>query len=370
MRVAILGGGQLARMLAMAAHRLDLNPLVLDPKPGCSAAAVAPTLAAAFDDPDALSELARCDLVTYEFENVPERALERLARKVPVRPCIEALHHTADRLLEKQLLRRFGLPTARYRRVDSEADLCDGVAALGLPALLKTRRLGYDGRGQRLLASARDLRPALRALGGRGLILEEFVRFEREVSLIAVRAGSGEIRFWAPTENRHRDGILQVSRAPALGLDPVAQEGAERAFAALLAGLDYVGVAVLELFVRGGAWVANEMACRVHNSGHWTLDAAATSQFENHLRAVAGLPLGCTRSLEPSAMVNLVGSLPLASRVLAVPGSCLHLYGKTPEPGRKLGHVTVTAPDVADVEHRLELVDKALVEVAAAPAWG
>ncbi len=356
MKVGILGGGQLARMLALAAHRLDLDLLVLDPKPGCSAAAVAPTICADYEDPEALARLGRCDLVTYEFENVPAAAVRRLGQSVRIVPDPEILVETGDRLLEKRLLRRFGFPTPRFRPVDSEAGLRRAVEEIGLPAVLKTRRLGYDGRGQRRLCAPADLARAWRELGPQPLILEELVDFDREVSLIAVRSHDGSIRHWDPTENRHVDGILRVSRAPARGVAHGSLHCARGWVDAMLTDLRYVGVLAVEFFVRGDEWMANETACRVHNSGHWTAEGAATSQFENHLRAIAGLPLGSTRCVEPSAMVNLIGEVAGAGSVLSVPGARLHLYGKSPAPGRKLGHVTLTGPTSGDLEASLELL--------------
>ncbi len=364
MKIGILGGGQLGRMLALEAHRLNLSPLVLDPKPDCAAAAVAKTLAADWGDPTALAELAGCDVVTYEFENVPATVASWLAERVAVRPGPEALRQTGDRLLEKQLLRSLGIPTARFRSVGSEAELRAAVAELGLPAVLKTRRLGYDGRGQRVLRTPQDLAGAWRQLGGSPLILEEFVDFDREASLLAVRAADGAVRFWAATENRHVDGILRISRAPAPEVAPASLERAKRWMKGLLVHLDYVGVAAVEFFVQGDEWIANEVACRVHNSGHWTLDGAATSQFENHLRAVAGLPLGSTRRTEPSVMVNLIGTRPAPGAVLETPGARLHDYGKSPAPGRKLGHVNLTAPTAVEAEHKLALLARRLRDPA------
>ncbi len=367
MKIGILGGGQLARMLALAAHRLGFELLVLDPKPGCSAADVAPTICADYEDADALAELARCDVVTYEFENASAAAVRGLARRVCVRPGPEALVQTSDRLLEKRLLRELEIPTPRFHPVDSEADLRAAVDEIGLPAVLKTRRLGYDGRGQRVLRAPRDVGAAWREIGGQPLILEAFVPFDREVSIVAVRSGAGEIRFWAPTENRHVDGVLRISRAPAPGVGGDSLGRAQRRVADLLARLDYVGVMAVEFFLKGGEWIANEIACRVHNSGHWTLEGAATSQFENHLRAITDLPLGSTRCIAPSAMLNLIGGLPPADRVLSAPGARLHVYGKAPAPGRKLGHITVSSPTRVETDCEVEalvrrLGDPALLE--------
>jgi 5-(carboxyamino)imidazole ribonucleotide synthase len=359
MRIGILGGGQLGRMLAAAAHRLELEPLVLDPKPGCPAAAVAPSVCADWSEPSALRALADCDVVTWEFENVPSSLVESLAQTVCVRPAPRALRETSDRLREKRLLRGLGIPTADFCPVDSRSELDRAVAALGLPAVLKTRRFGYDGRGQRVLRRSEDLDGAWSELGGRPLLLEALVRFEREVSLIAVRSADGETALWDPTENTHVAGILRVSRAPARGCGGAGLARARRQVQALLDSLDYVGVAAVEFFVRGDDWIANEVACRVHNSGHWTEDGAATSQFENHVRAVAGLPLGSTRTREPSVMVNLIGRRPDRAGLLGMPEARVHLYGKSPAPDRKLGHVNLVAPTTVETERLLaELVDR------------
>ncbi|HEM45654.1 MAG TPA: 5-(carboxyamino)imidazole ribonucleotide synthase, partial [Alphaproteobacteria bacterium] len=307
MKVGILGGGQLGRMLATAAHELGLRPVIVEPRPDCPASRVAPTLAVAYDDPAALRALADCDVVTYEFENVPAAAVRHLAGIVAVHPSPDALTSTADRLLEKRLFRSLGMPTPRFAAVDSERGLRHAIEHVGLPAVLKTRRFGYDGKGQARLHTLADAAPAWRRLGGQPSILEQLVAFDREISLIAVRGRDGTIRFWPPTENRHVDGILRIARAPVEDLDPAAVEPARRAMTRLLERLDYVGVLTVEFFVCGGAWLANEAACRVHNSGHWTLEGAVTSQFENHLRAVAGWPLGATDAIAPVAMANVVG---------------------------------------------------------------
>lgn len=354
MRIGILGGGQLGRMLATAAQDLELEPLVLEPKPACPASRIAQTLCADYTDDAGLRALGRCDVVTYEFENVPPEALRRLAGRVRVDPTPEALLVMGDRLREKQLFMGLGIPTARFHAVDGAAAVASAAAAIGGPAILKSRRFGYDGKGQAALSGADEAARAWHQVGSVPSILEERVDFDREVSLIAVRGRDGEIRFWAPTENRHLDGILRVSRAPADGLDPAAVARARERVAGLLEHLDYVGVLAVEFFVRGDEWLANEAACRVHNSGHWTLGGAVTSQFENHVRAVAGLPLGETRPVEPSAMVNLIGELPATPALLSVPGARLHLYGKPPAPGRKLGHVTVTAPTREEVDARVD----------------
>ena len=325
--VACIGGGQLGRMLALAGIPLGLRFRFLDPSADAPAAEVGELVVGAYDDPAALARLADgAEVVTYEFENVPVDA----ARSVGALPPPRALELGQDRLTEKDLFTRLGIPTARYGT----------TADTGLPALVKSRRLGYDGKGQRL---ANEHEPV-----GEGELAEEFVAFERELSIVAVRGRDGATRFWPLAENTHRDGILRVSRAPA----PDAPTGtAEELVTLLLDELGYVGVIALELFEMGGRLLANEFAPRVHNTGHWTIDGAETSQFENHLRAILGLPLGSTAARAPSAMVNLIGDVPDVGALLALPGAHVHLYGKEPRRGRKLGHVTlVGAPDEAVAE--------------------
>ena len=345
MRVGILGGGQLARMLALAGHPLGLHVTVLDPKGHPCAASVADHIQAEFTDSAALDRLAAAsDVVTYEFEQVPEAAVAALAGQVPVKPGVRALGTGRDRWHEKTLFHELGIPTARFAAVDVADDLPAAIAEVGLPAVLKTRTLGYDGKGQEVLAKADDAGGAWQRLGERPLILEEKVAFDREVSVVAARDGDGDCRFYTLAANAHREGILRQSTPqPA---DPV-QPAAEANARALMAHLDYVGVVALEMFQVGDHLLANEMAPRVHNSGHWTIEGAETSQFENHLRAVLGLPLGATDPVGASAMLNLIGALPERRDVLAVPGAHLHFYDKLPRPGRKVGHITLRA-DSAD----------------------
>jgi 5-(carboxyamino)imidazole ribonucleotide synthase len=316
--VGVIGGGQLGRMLALAGIPLGLSFRFLDPAPDAPAGEVGELLVGEYDDPELLDRLADgAAAVTYEFENVPVGAAAR-ARAVPAPSALEA---SQDRLVEKQLFRRLGIPTPR---IDDEVE--------AFPAILKTRRLGYDGKGQRLVETRPGTVP--------GHVLEERVPFDRELSLLAVRAAGGETRFWPLVENVHEDGILRVSRAPAADAP---QAEAEEYGRRLVDELGYVGVVALELFEVDGRLLANEFAPRVHNTGHWTIEGAATSQFENHLRAILGLPLGSTES-RPSLMVNLLGSIPSREDVLRIPGAHLHVYGKEPRPGRKLGHVTLVEP--------------------------
>jgi 5-(carboxyamino)imidazole ribonucleotide synthase len=314
-------------MLALAGIPLGLSFRFLDPSPDAPAAEVGELLVGEFDDPDLLDRLADgAAAVTYEFENVPVAA----AARVGAVPAAAALEASQDRLVEKQLFRRLGIPTPKF---DDEVD--------SFPAILKTRRLGYDGKGQRLVEAWQGSDP--------GHVLEERVPFDRELSLLAARGADGDTRFYPLVENVHEDGILRTSRAPAAAAP---QAEAEEYATKLLEGLGYVGVLALELFDVGGRLLANEFAPRVHNTGHWTIEGAATSQFENHLRAVLGLPLGSTESRR-SVMVNLIGSVPVSEDVLRVRGAHLHLYGKEPRPGRKLGHVTLVDP-TAERERALQ----------------
>jgi len=320
--VGVIGGGQLGRMLALAGIPLGLSFRFLDPSPDAPAAEVGELLVGDYDDPELLDRLADgAAAVTYEFENVPVAA----ARRVGAIPAPEALEASQDRLVEKQFFRRLGIPTPK---LDEEVD--------EFPAILKTRRLGYDGKGQRLVETWAGPPDAAH-------VLEERVPFDRELSLLAVRGAGGDTRFYPLVENVHEGGILRTSRVPATDAP---QADAEGYATRLLDELGYVGVLALELFDLGGRLLANEFAPRVHNTGHWTIEGAATSQFENHLRAVLGLPLGPTES-RPAAMFNLIGSVPSAADVLAVPGAHLHLYGKEPRPGRKLGHMTLVEPTAA-----------------------
>jgi 5-(carboxyamino)imidazole ribonucleotide synthase len=354
MRIGILGSGQLGRMLALAAHPLGHEVIVLGPKADDPAMAVAKGIVASFEDARAIDELAsRVDVVTYEFENVPPSTIAQVERRVPVWPPRIALETGADRLAEKTLFRSLGIETAPFTTVDDEIGLRDAVASIGLPAILKTRRLGYDGKGQRMLRTEADVEGAFASLGAVPCILEGVVRFERELSIIGARAVDGTIVTYDVVENRHDQGILHVTRCPALAVPEAALAHARTAIEGILVKLGYVGVLAVELFLVDGRVLANEIAPRVHNSGHHTIEGAETSQFENHVRAITGAALGATRSIGSSAMVNMVGALPDLSRVLAIPGAHVHVYGKSERAGRKIGHVTVRANDEAERELRL-----------------
>jgi 5-(carboxyamino)imidazole ribonucleotide synthase len=353
MRVGILGGGQLGRMLALAGIPWALRFRLLEPAREAAAEVVAERIAGEYEDYAALAEFVRgLDVVTYEFENVPVLTTRWLDQRVPVYPPPEALEVAQDRLHEKTFFERTGIPVPPFRAVESRSDFDPALAAIGLPAVLKTRRFGYDGKGQSVLRTAADVEAGWRLLGGRPLILEQFVPFERELSILAVRGRDGATAFYPLVENEHRRGILFRSLAPADGISAGLQALAERHASAAMDALDYVGMLAIEFFAVGGRLLANEMAPRVHNSGHWTIEGAATSQFENHLRAVIGWPLGSTATFGRSGMWNLMGELPDPAKVLSVPGAHLHFYGKTPRPGRKLGHVTLWAGDAAEFSER------------------
>jgi 5-(carboxyamino)imidazole ribonucleotide synthase len=347
--VGILGGGQLARMLALSGAPLGLRFLVMDSVADACAGQFAPMLVADYRDEAALAEFAaRVECATFDFENVPADSARWLAERVPVFPSPRALAVAQDRLEEKTLFNRLGIGTPAFRAVDSHAALVAALADIGAPAILKTRRLGYDGKGQFRLRVPGDADAAWMALGAQadpvGLILEAFVPFQRELSVIAVRARNGEFRTWPITENWHEAGVLSLSLAPARVNDVLATRAVEYAHRVADA-LDYVGVFALELFERDGELLANEMAPRVHNSGHWTIEGAETSQFENHLRAVLGLPLGATAPRGVSAMLNWIGTMPSPVPVLAQPGGHWHDYGKSAREGRKVGHATLRADE-------------------------
>ncbi|APO76212.1 N5-carboxyaminoimidazole ribonucleotide synthetase [Rhizobium etli 8C-3] len=346
MTIGIIGGGQLGRMLAMAAARLNFRTIILEPQADCPAAQTANRqIVAAYDDPAALAELAKaCDVVTYEFENVPVSAAEALARNVPVYPPPKALEVAQDRLVEKRFINECGIPTARFHAVDSQSELDKALKDFGGQGVLKTRRLGYDGKGQKVFRSAADsAQGAYAALGGVPLILESFVAFEREISVIAARAANGSVVAYDAAQNVHRNGILHTSTVPA-SISQATATAAHQAAEAILSSLGYVGVIGIEFFVLAdGSLIANEMAPRVHNSGHWTEAACVVSQFEQHVRAVGGLPLGSAERHSECVMQNLIGD-----DILSLPewlkrrNTFVHLYGKTESrPGRKMGHVTV-----------------------------
>jgi len=368
MRLAILGGGQLARMLSIAARRLDVEPWVVTPDPRAPAAPFARLVVGPLDDPWSWVSVSLCDAATAELDHAPPAALSWLGEWMPTRPGTAAVAIAGDRLREKRFFRELGIPTAPFAPVDTLAGLDRAVRRVGLPALLKTRCGGYDGLGQALVREAGEAQAAWRALDERPALLEGVVPFSREISVLAVRGQDGEVRFWSPVENHHEGGILRTSRALEPGEDAELERRGQQAVRTILSALDYVGVLAVELFDVGGELWANEMACRVHNSGHWTDVGAATSQFENHVRAVLGLPLGDTSSRGPAAMVNLVGTLPPPADLAAVPGAHVHLYDKAPRPGRKLGHVSVRAESGAELAAALRRLCGLVSRAPSAPA--
>jgi 5-(carboxyamino)imidazole ribonucleotide synthase len=345
--VGILGGGQLARMLALSGAPLGLRFLVMDTAPDACAAQFAPMVVGDYRDESALAEFAtRIDVATIDIENVPAESARWLSDRVPVFPSPRALATAQDRLAEKTLFRGLGIPVPDFAPVATRDELDAAVARIGTPCILKTRRLGYDGKGQFRLRGEGDVAAAWDALGAQagkvGLILEAFVPFERELSVVAVRGRDGAFRTWPLTENWHVDGVLSASLAPA-AVDEALQATAVAHARALAEALDYVGVFALELFCRDGVLLANELAPRVHNSGHWTIEGSETSQFQNHLRAVLGLPLGDTRMVGRACMLNWIGEMPDPAPLLGEAGGHWHDYGKAPRAGRKVGHATLRA---------------------------
>ncbi len=368
MTIGILGGGQLGYMLALAGYPLGLHFRFFDPSPEAPVGRIASRVTADFSDESALEKFANgLELVTYEFENVPATAVRFLTGRVPVYPPPSALEVAQDRLREKNLFVDLGIPTTEFAPVANRDALDAAIQKIGLPAMLKTCRMGYDGKGQWLLRTTEDVTraknelPATNSSPARSsdeksevpFVLERFVNFARELSVLAVRARTGETAVYPLVENHHRGGILRLSLAPAPRLDPAIQRAAEATVNSVFDELQYVGVLAIEFFELNGRLLANEMAPRVHNSGHWTIEGALTSQFENHLRAVVGLPLGSTHAIGSSAMLNLIGELPDSADVLSIRDAHLHLYGKSPRAGRKLGHVTLRASSTEQLASRL-----------------
>ncbi|MEW6126638.1 MAG: 5-(carboxyamino)imidazole ribonucleotide synthase [Acidobacteriota bacterium] len=365
MIIGILGGGQLGRMLAMAGYPLGLRFRALDPSSSAPAGHLTEHQVDDFTDLEALSRFADgLDIVTYEFENVPVESARFLSRRVPVYPPPVALEKAQDRLVEKSFFQELGIPTPPFVRVETWEDLEAAIKNIGLPALLKTRRFGYDGKGQYTLHKEEDAVLAWQTLGGVPLIFETLIEFEREVSILAVRSTHGETKFYPLVENHHRQGMLRLSLAPAPNLTNELQALAEDYATRVLQALDYVGVLAIEFFQLDGKLYANEMAPRVHNSGHWTIEGAETSQFENHLRAIIGMPLGSTATIGFSAMVNIIGAIPDRRAVLSVPDAHLHLYGKAARPNRKLGHITLRCDSKEALQRQLNQLLERIGEIA------
>jgi len=352
-KIGVLGAGQLGRMLALAGYPLDFDFVFLDPAAEACAAPLGEHIHADYGDEKALAEFcSRIDVATYEFENVPAQCAAFVAARKPLLPHARALEIGQDRHSEKKLFDSLGIGVPPYEKIDTKGDLGRAIARIGYPCVLKTRRLGYDGKGQAVLRSAADVSAAWDRLGSQPLLLlEGFVAFEREISCIGVRGEGGQTAFYPVAENVHRDGILRTS-TPRLQ-DPQ-QAAAEQATQAVMERLDYVGVLAFEFFVADGKLLGNEIAPRVHNSGHWTIDGAQCSQFENHLRAIAGLPLGSTAMRGHCAMVNFIGAVPDLAKLAQIPELHLHLYGKQAKPSRKIGHANLTASSESELKHALE----------------
>jgi 5-(carboxyamino)imidazole ribonucleotide synthase len=339
-RVGIVGAGQLGRMLALAGYPLGIRCVFLDRSAAAPGAQVAPILTGELEDASRLAELAAgSDVVTFDWENISGEALRPLEKMTRVRPPRAALEVSQDRLSEKALFSRLRIPVAAHAAIDSKEQLKRATRKLSFPGVLKTRRLGYDGKGQFVLRDATRIDEAWAAIGGEGLIYEKFQEFSREVSLVGARSATGQTVFYPLSANTHGGGILRYGIAPFA--DPRLERSARVYMKRVMNALAYVGVLAIEFFVVRGKLVANEMAPRVHNSGHWTIEGCVTSQFENHLRAICDLPLGSTRALGHTAMINFLGTMPSRERLLGLDGLAYHDYGKEPRPGRKLGHCTV-----------------------------
>jgi len=365
MTVGIVGAGQLGRMMALAGYPLGLDFLCLDPTRDAPAGRVAPLLHGSLSDAALLRRLARrCEVITFDWENVPVESLAQIARlpRTRISPPLAALGAAQDRVAEKRLFERLAIPTTRWHAVSSRAELERALVKVGLPGVLKTRRFGYDGKGQAVVRSAAEAQRAFRALGHVPLLYEEWIGFDCEVSIIGARSVGGEIVIYPLCGNVHGQGILRLTRAPFGRAEW--QRAAARYLRRVLTHFHYSGILTIEFFVRAGKLIANEMAPRVHNSGHWTIEGASTSQFENHLRAILDLPLGAAEARGYSAMINLIGALPPRRKLLAHPGLHLHEYGKKPRPGRKVGHCTVVEPTAAARDrHARRLLRELAVDV-------
>ena len=354
-RIGIIGAGQLGRMLALAGYPLGLKFRFLDHSADAPGGQVGEIIVGEFSDEARLRELAAdVDVLTFDVENVSADLIRRIARDRPFRPPVGALSTAQDRLSEKTLFTELGIATPAFQAVDTRADLDAAAAHVGLPLVLKTRRLGYDGRGQVIVKDAQDMDRAFETLAGVPLIAEQFIAFEYEVSAIGARAPNGSSAIYPLSHNVHKDGILRYSVAPAD--DPALVTQAHRIMQQLMTHFDYSGILTIEFFVKDHKLIANEIAPRVHNSGHWTIEGAVTSQFENHIRAILDLPLGDTAARGHTAMVNFLGRMPALTDVLSIEGAHFHDYGKSPRAGRKLGHCTITSPSASGRDASLKRV--------------
>jgi 5-(carboxyamino)imidazole ribonucleotide synthase len=365
MKVGIIGAGQLGRMLALAGYPLGIEPLFLDKDASTPGGQVGDILSGEFTDQKLLQQLARSsDVLTFDWENISVDALQAAAGKTPVAPPLRALAASQDRLAEKRLFEKLAIPTTRYVAVTTRSSLSRAMQRIGVPGVLKTRRFGYDGKGQAVLRSEEDADRVWALFDGRPLIYEEFVPFDFEVSIIGARSATGEIAIYPLNCNLHREGILRLTRAP-WGPASLHRQAAAH-LRRMLEHFRYVGVLNIEFFVRRGRLITNETAPRVHNSGHWTIEGAVTSQFENHLRAILGWPLGSTAARGHSAMINLIGHMPERDELLAQADLHWHDYGKEPRPARKLGHLTLVANSAAA---RDRLARRILKRVDPDTAW-
>lgn len=361
MIVGIMGAGQLGQMLALAGRRLGLQFRFLTPDADAPAGKFAELIVAEYDNEAALAHFADgLDIATYEFESIPVSSVRFVAERVPTFPSPQALETAQDRANEKACFERLKIPTAPFGVVDSMREVRETLERIGTPAVLKSRRLGYDGKGQGVIRSREEIGSAWVKVGGVPAIVESFVKFTRELSIIAVRSRSGEMAFYPLVENHHTEGILRFSLAPAPNVSATIQKTAEDYATRIMTELGYVGVLAIEFFETPDGLVANEMAPRVHNTGHWTIEGADTSQFENHLRAIAGLPLGSTEMGGAAGMVNVIGNEPDVGRLRELSDVHVHMYGKAPAPRRKLGHITVTADDLDGVRNGVARLRSAL----------
>lgn len=360
MKVGILGGGQLGRMLALAGYRLGIQFRFFDPNSGAPVGQLGELIAAPYDDEEALAKFCEgLDVATFEFENVPLAAAKFVSERVKLYPPIQSLEVAQHRLREKEFFAELGIPTPKYAAADSAEQLAGALDVTGVPAVVKSVTMGYDGKGQVVIRDKSAVGSAWDAVGGRPAIAEELIEFDRELSMIAVRAADGREVYYPLIENEHRDGILRVSRAPVHDVSLQLRGAAEDYMRRILQKLDYVGVLAVEFFQRGSELLANEMAPRVHNSGHWTIEGARTSQFENHLRAILGLPLGEADATREAAMVNLIGEIPPLGELLSIPGAHVHLYGKAATERRKVGHVTLVGESARNVAMLAETLRRA-----------
>mgnify|MGYP001170276033 CR=1 FL=1 len=358
MRIGIIGAGQLGQMLGFAARKLGIECQYLDPSIKPPASNIGEVIQSSFDDPEALLLLSKnCDVITYEFENVPCEALEDIEKITPVYPPLHALKHSQDRLDEKKLFDLLKIPLPKYHAIETPKDMEEALNSLGIPMIIKTRRFGYDGKGQFVVKNKNDIDIAWNELGGQPLIAEQFLKFDYEVSCIGSRNLNGDINIYPLSQNIHLDGILRTSKAPLK--NSKLTDKAAKYVNQLLEHLDYVGVLALELFVKDGNLYANEFAPRVHNSGHWSIEGSETSQFENHIRAVCGLPLGSVSSKGYAGMINLIGKITNNTKKLNI--GKFYDYGKIPREGRKLGHITVISKTQNERDKLLESINKTIV---------